>query len=42
MLLGEMGEELLLSSANVKPGVLVKHGFEFKHETIDKAFAELS
>ena len=41
MVFGEMGEELLLSSANVKPGVLMEQGFEFEHATIEKAFAGL-
>lgn len=39
---GEMGEELLLSSANVQPGVLLNHGFEFEHATIDAALSGLS
>jgi uncharacterized protein len=37
LLFGEMGDELLLSSARVYPKQLLDVGFTFKHETIEKA-----
>lgn len=42
LMFGEMGEELLLSSVHVKPGVLMNHGFAFQHETLDTALKDLS
>lgn len=37
MLLGEMGEELLLASTNVKPVRLLETGYHFKHPTLKEA-----
>jgi hypothetical protein len=35
--LGDAGNELLLSSQNVSPGLLLRDGFEFEHPTVDTA-----
>ena len=35
--LGEMAEELLLSSTRAVPEMLVKHGFEFEHNSLESA-----
>lgn len=37
MLFGEMGEEMLLGGVKATPQKLLKNGFEFYHENIDKA-----
>lgn len=39
-LFGQMGEELMLASHNVKPEVLLEAGFEFKYPTIEKALEQ--
>jgi uncharacterized protein (TIGR01777 family) len=36
-LLGDAGQELLLTSQNVSPGLLIRDGFEFQHEGIESA-----
>ena len=41
MLLGQMGEELLLSGKRVLPEKLLKAGYQFEFETIDAALANL-
>lgn len=40
-LMGEMGEELLLSSTRALPQRLIDHGFQFQSPTIQEAFASL-
>ena len=37
LLFGEMGQEMLLGGVKVKPTKLLESGFEFKHDTIEKA-----
>ncbi len=37
LVLGEMGQALLLDSARLEPRVLVDGGFEFEHETVESA-----
>jgi uncharacterized protein (TIGR01777 family) len=39
LVLGEMAEQLLLSSSRVVPKVLIDHGYKFVHENIDQALA---
>ena len=34
---GEMGQELLLTSARVRPARLVESGFEYQHEDLESA-----
>jgi len=41
LVLGEMAEQLLLSSTKVIPKVLINHGYKFIHENIDQALSEL-
>jgi uncharacterized protein (TIGR01777 family) len=41
ILLGEMADELLLSSTRVMPQKLINSGFSFKHETISKALQDI-
>ena len=41
LVLGEMGETLLLSSTRVEPVVLGESGYEFVHPTLDGALVEL-
>lgn len=41
LLLGEMADELLLSSQNVYPERLLASGYTFKHPTLDSALASL-
>jgi uncharacterized protein (TIGR01777 family) len=38
---GEMGEDLLLSSSNIIPEKLMKAGFEFEFETIEKGLGKI-
>lgn len=37
LLFGEMGEEMLLGGVKAAPKKLLDSGFEFQHETMDKA-----
>jgi len=37
LFLGEMAEQLLLSSCRAEPKILTEHGYKFKHATIDQA-----
>jgi uncharacterized protein (TIGR01777 family) len=41
MFLGEMAEEMLLSSCKAEPKVLADQGYKFIHENIDQAFATI-
>jgi NAD dependent epimerase/dehydratase family enzyme len=41
LLLGEMADELLLSSALVKPEKLLANGYQFKHEDIRSALVQI-
>ncbi len=41
LLLGEMADELLLSSIRVEPAVLMQNGFAFKHETFKLALKNI-
>ena len=41
LVLGEMAEALILSSARVTPEVPTRHGFEFAHPNLDDALASL-
>jgi NAD dependent epimerase/dehydratase family enzyme len=41
LVLGEMGEALLLSGARVEPQALRNGGYEFVHPTLDEALLEL-
>jgi uncharacterized protein (TIGR01777 family) len=40
-LLGDAGEEMLLSSQKVVPAKLLADGFEFRHQTVEEALDEL-
>lgn len=40
MLLGEMADELLIASARVMPDKLIKHGYEFKHSSVETALSD--
>jgi len=42
LLFGEMGRELLLSSAKVEPQELLRCGFHFRHESLQQLLAELT
>ncbi len=42
LVLGEMADELLLTSQRVVPQVLAEAGFAFEHPTIDRAAADLA
>ena len=39
--LGEMAEQLILSSSRVVPKVLTDHGYTFLHENIDQAITAI-
>lgn len=41
LLWSQMGKETLLTSARVMPEKLLKTGFEFQHDTVEKAFRHL-
>jgi NAD dependent epimerase/dehydratase family enzyme len=41
LILGEMADELLLSSSRVKPEKLVSSGFEFQHNNLELALRHL-
>jgi NAD dependent epimerase/dehydratase family enzyme len=41
MAVGEMADEMLLSSARVVPQALEKHGFQFSHPDFGTALASL-
>jgi len=40
-LMGEMGEELLLSSTRVVPAALERHGFSFRFSDLTSALASI-
>lgn len=39
LVLGEMADELALLSQRVLPAVLLRHGFEFRHDSVDEAIS---
>jgi len=41
LLMGQMGEELLLAGKKIVPAKMLMHGFKFEYEALDKALLDL-